>query len=77
MGVHAFVTDEMVADARAMAGETLRHFTPGYYNNTHNSHFRGKIGELACAQRAERAQAFPANRFSGMPTRCRKRTCIW
>ena len=55
MTVSILLTDKMVADARAMAEETYRLFAnaPGYYYNTPDSHFRGKIGELACAQWAE------------------------
>ena len=57
MTVSILLTDEMVADARAMAEETYRLFAnlPGYYDNTPDSHFRGKIGELACAQWAASA----------------------
>ena len=57
MTVSVLVTDEMVADARAMAEETFRLFanSPGHYNNTVDSHFRGKIGELACVQWAASA----------------------
>lgn len=46
------VTDEMAVAARAREEETLRRFAnfAGHYDNTSDSHFRGKIGELDCAQ---------------------------
>ena len=53
MTVSVQLTDEMVADARAMAAETHRPFanSPGYYNdNRFARHFRGKLGEVACEQ---------------------------
>ncbi len=48
----------MVANTRAE--ETFRLFenSPGHYNNTLDSHFRGKIGELVCVQWAE-SSGFP------------------
>lgn len=39
-------------EAYGLANATLEKFanTKGHYNNTLNSHLRGKIGELACAE---------------------------
>ncbi len=57
MAAHVLVTAEMAIAARSMAEETFRLFanSPGHYNNTVDSHFRGKIGELACEQWAASA----------------------
>lgn len=46
------LTTAEVLEALKMAEQTFRVFAnaPGHYANTVNSHFRGKLGELACSR---------------------------
>jgi len=52
MAIEVLVSEEQFALANDLAGQTLNLFKnrPGYYNNNHNSHLRGKVGEIAATQ---------------------------
>lgn len=46
------IQPEEFEEANALATESLRRFAgrQGYYNNNHNSHLRGKLGEIAATR---------------------------
>ena len=49
--VEVAISESDLVAATDFATQTLRVFAgqPGYYNNSFNSHLRGKVGEIACA----------------------------
>ena len=52
MAIEVLISEEQFALANDLAGQTLNLFSDrrGYYNNNHNSHLRGKLGEIASTQ---------------------------
>lgn len=79
MTVSVLLTDEMVANARAMAAETHRPFanSRGHYNdNRFGRHLLGKISELACEQWA-RSAGIPCEPIFRDNNRMREADLIW